>query len=100
MIFRRQGLVAIHDTSGSKFVRIHGNDMNVLVIERDWVKILPYLADSTLDPTVYPVPTKIGTESHIVVDSAWIQYRDDLLRDKVLGLLRVLFPKKYPRSKI
>lgn len=100
MALRKGGHVAVHDTSGTKYVRISGNQRTVLVLSEDWVKILPYLADSSLDPSVYPPPSKPKDESLRVVDEAWILQGDDVLLMKVLGLLKKLFPKTYPTSKI
>jgi hypothetical protein len=100
MALRKRGNVSIHDTSGTRYVRISGNQRNVLVLSEDWVKVLPYLADSSLDPNVYPPPSKPKDESLREVDEAWILQGDDILLMKVLALLKKLFPKTYPTSKI
>lgn len=81
-------------------MRISGNGMNVLVVEEDWKKILPYLADGTLDPSLNPVPTKITDKILVPYDSVWVNLRDEQLRQRVLSLLQRLFTRSYPTSKI
>lgn len=100
MLIRRQGQVAIHDAGEAKFIRIAGNGMNVLVLAKDWLKILPYLADGTLDPTLNPAPSQLGEELFIDYDAAWVNLRDTQLRERIYNLLARLFPRAYPISNI
>ncbi len=100
MLIRGQGRAAIHDAGGVKFVRLSGNGMSVLVLDQDWRKILPYLADGTLDPTLNPAPTKLTDGLFIPFDSAWVNLKDVQLRARILNLLYKLFPRNYPISLI
>lgn len=97
---RGKGRVSVIDVGGAKWVRIFGNGVDVSVLEDDWRKILPFLQDSTLDPMIHPTKTSLGVDLSKPFDPAWISYRDEVFRSKVLGLLASLFTTAFPTSDI
>lgn len=100
IVIRKQGHAEVYDHGALKCVRLHGNGVDVSVLQEDWDKIVPYLLDGTLDPTLTPVPRKVGTDALSVVDLPWIDLRDAHFKDKVLALLTTLFPVSYPKPLI
>lgn len=100
LVIRHRGGVAIHDDGSARYVRLSGPGMSVMVRDTDWKKLMPYLADGTLDPTLNPVETEIADNPFVQFDAEWIRLKDPQLRARVLSLLGALFTRRFPTSPI
>jgi len=78
-------------------VHMQGTGINVYVLGEDWLKIVPYLADGTLNPNIVAYPI-IGGDPKL--DISTIDLQDLTLYQRVVGMLRGLFPTRFPTSKI
>jgi len=99
-VMRGQGLVGVYNGGDTRYVRISGNGMSVLVRDEDWSKILPYLAEGALDSTLNPATPEVTGQPVVHYDTEWVRLKDSRLQWKVLSLLKRLFLTTYPTSKI
>lgn len=83
---------------GENYVRIQGNGINVVVFKSAWEKVLPYLANGTLDPLQLPVEAGFRTFNPVVRFDASHIDRTDPLYNRVLGVLQSEFPTTVPVS--
>lgn len=68
----------------------------VAVLETDWRKIEPYVRDGVFTPTAYPVPT-VQSDT-VPITSRQDKISSDPLYRRILHVLTLLFPDKYPTS--
>lgn len=95
---RKEGRVVVFDAGDTRCVSLSGRGLRINVLEKDWLKIVPFLQNSQLDPTTYPVTT--GSVSLGSYDASWASMRDTEFRDRILGILKTLFTRKFPNNPI
>jgi hypothetical protein len=83
---------------GESYVRIEGVGINVVLYKRDWLKILPYLADRTLDTQLFPVEAGYKVSDPLVRYDASHIDRTDPLYGRVLWVLQTQFTGKIPTT--
>lgn len=85
----------VHNTG---IVRIWGSDLDVVVREEDWAKIVPYLQDGSFNPQILPTNPIHNSSSKVRMDPATMDQDDPEFYQRVLGVLESLFPDDYPTS--
>jgi hypothetical protein len=85
---RKQAHVVIDRSHNVTVIRLEGFGVDVSIRGEDWVKILPYLEDGSLDPIEYPT-RNVGLQT-IVEASALDSAYTDLYR-RTLGILKLIF---------
>lgn len=68
-----KGRAVVCDLPERRYVSLSGLGFQVNVLDKDWVKIAPYLGRGKLDPLLYPLPSDVQ------------------LQDRILGVLQTLF---------
>jgi hypothetical protein len=82
------------------YVRLFGDGIHVVVRGEDWDKILPYLKDGSFNPREVPDPQIVYLNEEVRFDPGSTETRDSALYNRVLGVLRALFPKTFPTSNL
>ncbi len=95
---RKQGRVTLTDAGDRRCVTLSGTGFRIHVLDKDWLKIIPFLKNSRLDPCIYPLTG--GTIAVGPFDPAWSAMRDDEFRERILYILMSLFPRKFPTNPI
>lgn len=74
--------------------------VDLLVRSDDWIKLVPYLKDGTLDTTLLPVAEAQVFDTSSKFDSSVLDVSDKELYDRILTLLNQLFPIKFPTTNL
>lgn len=82
--------------AGAPVVAFSSEWFTVAVLESDWRKIEPYVRDGVFTTTAYPVPT-VQSQTN-TGPSGPDRISSDPLYSRILGVLTMLFPDKYPTS--
>lgn len=84
------------------FIRLYSESAGVdlLVRSDDWIKLVPYLKDGTLDTTMLPVPEPYVLNSVSRFDASVLDVNDRELYNRILTLLRQLFTLEFPTTDI
>ena len=82
--------------AGAPVVAFSSEWFTVAVLESDWRKIEPYVRDGVFTTTAYPVP--IVQSDTVSFTSRRDKISTDPLYRRILDVLTLLFPDKYPTS--
>jgi hypothetical protein len=91
------------------YVRFFAPGFEVFVLANDWQKVVPYLFDGSLTPSVVaPQPIRAttnrvggrGTDSNDMADLSTIAQWDAPFFQKVYATLRTIFTESYPTSRL
>lgn len=85
------GRVTAGVAHGLSYVRLYGSYFDILVIETDWIRLLPYLRDGTLGTTVYPSP-----QVEVSATATGADFGDPTLYQRTLTLLTQVFSDAEP----
>jgi hypothetical protein len=99
---RRQALVEGVAINSVGFIRLYseGAGVDLLVRSDDWIKLVPYLKDGTLDTTLLPVPEPYVLNPVSRFDASVLDANDRELYNRILTLLRQLFTIEFPTTDI
>lgn len=89
----------IHDIPCTRLFN-PGGGINILVRSDDWVKVVPYLKDGTLDTTQFPVNTPGVLYPNTFFDPSASVIWDTELYERVVTILLKLFTIEFPVSNI
>lgn len=92
-----QGRAGSQQIAEVSVVRLIGVDFDLYLRSEDWLKIVPYLADGTLNPLVIAADPLIQDQP---IASALIEVQNPILYKRVYGVLTTLFTTRYPTTKI
>lgn len=96
---RKQCHVQNFVMDGEPCVRLYGDGFNAVVRGSDWKRVLPFLLDGTFEPSVVPVPMRVTLDPNVQFDVPALLVEDAFLYQRVLGVLKGLFPVGFPTSK-
>lgn len=98
-VIRKRGTIRAHVSRNVPFVRIRSSELDILVMKADWLLILPFIQDGTLNPRVYPRAAHVGyLEFRVAYGEAVQDHADRHLYEVILGLLQQLFTDVFPTS--
>jgi len=98
-VIRKRGHIRAHVSRNVPFVRIRSSELDILVMKQDWVQILPFIQDGTINPRAYPRAAHVGyLEFRVAYGEAVQDHADKHLYEVILGLLQQLFTDAFPTS--
>lgn len=100
-VIRLQGKARVGVYQNMPYVRLTGTGFDVSILGEDWEKILPYIQDGTLNPSLVPASPKVGyINPDVQYSSSTLDSKDPRFYDRVLYILEGLFPEDYPTSNL
>jgi hypothetical protein len=96
--YRRQAQVTRGVLNEVAYVRlVNPGVLDVVIRWDDWVKIVPYFIDGSLDTTINPEPTLLVDHFSVLTDASTIDLTDGLYQ-RTLNILNQLFTIEFPKS--
>lgn len=91
---RGKATVSVDYINQVPVVQLRGPNFNLYIRGEDWAKILPYLANGTFNPIEVATAKRISTMYRW--EAGDLDLQDSDLFNRVSGILKTLFTKKYP----
>lgn len=90
-VIRGQASIYRHVIRDIHCLRFSGTSIDLLVRSEDWVKVLPFLKDGTLDPLVVPVSPYTVLDRRATYDASVVDANDPELYFRIITILDPIF---------